>query len=298
MIFVQRGAQPPSLDLNDPKSRASKELVAATKHLQDHGTPPDTKLYTVYSSVSVQEALRDLFHNKCAYCESQVAGSSQTDIEHFRPKGRISGNPIHPGYWWLAMNWTNLVLSCMHCNQNRKQLNLSPDLTEEEIRQAIITNTLQTTGKFDAFPTEDELWATDHEVGVANEKPLLLDPTVADPEQLFDWLDRSDFALVIARGGNARAQCTIDTLGLNRRRLCEERMTKLMLLSLIMNDIRTGLKEFDQAQTDGEAALVVRSIERDLAKIEAMGDARQPHAALARDFLARARAAVDAALPA
>jgi uncharacterized protein (TIGR02646 family) len=296
VIFVRRGPSPPSLDLTDPRSRARKELDDARRYLEEHATPPDTKLYKVYSSDSAQEALRDLFHNKCAYCESQVAGSSQTDIEHYRPKGGVSGNPGHPGYWWLAMDWTNLVLSCMHCNQSRRQLNLSPDLTEEEIRQAIVDNNLQTTGKLDAFPTEDGLWATDHEVGVAGERPLLLDPTVTDPEQLFDWLDRIDFALVSARGGDARAKMTIDTLGLNRRRLCEERMTRLTLLSLIMNDIRTGLEEFDRAQTNGEAALIVRAIERDLAKIEAMGDARQPHAALARDFLVRARAAVDAAL--
>lgn len=296
MIFVQRGDPPPALDLTNPTSRASKELASAKKHFRDHRVPPATTHYKVYSSDSVQEALRDLFQNKCAYCESQVAGSSQTDIEHYRPKGRISGSPDHPGYWWLAMDWTNLVLSCMHCNQSRKQLNLSPDLDEEDIRKAIIDNNLQVTGKLDNFPTEDGLWATDHEVGVGGEKPLLLDPTVTDPATLFDWLDRRDFALVGARGGNARAEATIETLGLNRRRLCEERMTKLSLLSFIMNDIRAMLQEFNLAQTDGEATLAVRAIERSLALIEEMGDARQPHSALARDFLIRARAAVEEAL--
>lgn len=134
-------------------------------------------------------------------------------------------------------------------------------------------------------------------MGVAAEKPLLIDPTVTDPEPLFDWHDRKDFALLGARGGNPRARTTIDTLGLNRRRLCEERMTRLGLLAMMMASIRAGLEDFERVATDGEVELVVRGIERDLALIEAMADARQPHAALARDFLTRARAAVDAALP-
>lgn len=297
MIFVKRGPAPPVLDLTDPASLASGELAQAKQHWNDTGLAISTEAFKVYKNPQVQNALRDMFHGKCAYCESQAAGSADTDVEHYRPKGKVSDKDGHPGYWWLAMDWSNLVLGCMHCNQRRRQMIFSPNQTEEEIRQAILDNRLKSTGKLDTFPTEDDIWVMESGTSVADEKPLLIDPTVTDPEPLLDWFDRKDFALVGPRGGNARAQKTIDTLGLNRRRLCEERMTKLALLTMKMQDVRAGLEAFEAAASPGEADMVVRFILRDLALIEAMADARQHHAALARDFLARARAAVNAALP-
>lgn len=76
---------------------------------------------------------RNVFHNKCAYCESKLT-AYPGDTEHFRPKGRVSvrradgklevvkvvdedGDEIpHPGYFWLAYHWQNLLPSCEFCN--------------------------------------------------------------------------------------------------------------------------------------------------------------------------------------
>lgn len=297
MIFVKRTAAPLSLNLNDAESAGAKELQRAKDFLKDNNVPMSAEQFKAYADEEVRDALKDLFFNKCAYCESPVAGSSQTDVEHYRPKGAVKENAAHPGYWWLAMDWTNLVLSCMHCNQHRRQLNLSPDMSEAEILKAIIDNDVKATGKKNAFPTEDEVWVTDPAIAMTDEHPLLLDPTVTDPEPLLSWSSRGDFALVGPRDGNKRADVTIQTLGLNRRRLCEERMTKLTLLSLIMIDIRAALADLDGATTDGEAVLVKNAILRDLKKLAAMGDAKQPHAALARDFLFQAKTLIATTIP-
>lgn len=77
---------------------------------------------------------KNVFNNKCAYCESRITGFPG-DTEHFRPKGRVrrvdledetseivkvideEGEEIpHPGYFWLAYNWQNLLPSCEFCN--------------------------------------------------------------------------------------------------------------------------------------------------------------------------------------
>jgi hypothetical protein len=80
--------------------------------------------------------LKDVFYNKCAYCESFIIGF-KAHAEHFRPKAQVrfkvtvgeketyrmgktldeTGAEIdHPGYFWLAYNWKNLLPSCQKCN--------------------------------------------------------------------------------------------------------------------------------------------------------------------------------------
>ena len=84
--------------------------------------------------------LTNVFNNKCAYCETQIL-RFVGDAEHFRPKGRVSvpvkegkrktkvvsiqddsgGEVNHPGYFWLAYNWKNLLPACQICNRNGKR---------------------------------------------------------------------------------------------------------------------------------------------------------------------------------
>ena len=291
MIHVKRIPVPSSLDLTVATSDGALELGRAKKHMQDKNLPLPAENFKAYGGADVRDALKAMFHNKCAYCESQVAGSSQTDVEHYRPKAKISDKKDHPGYWWLAMDWSNLVLSCMHCNQTRKQLLLSPDMTEAQILKAVTDNKPTTVGKLDKFPTEDDIWITDP-AQLAAERPLLLDPTVSNPEPLLAWGSRQNFALISARNGDRRAEATIRILGLNRRHLCEERMTKLATLTIIMQDIRTALAELAAAATDPEAEAIKRAILRNLRQLAEQGHASKPHAALARDFLAQAKALI------
>src|SRR6516162_7596662 len=89
---------------------------------------------------------QNLFHNRCAYCEAPLTRFF-ADAEHHRPKGRVSeanqeGVSIakrailevgaeqieieHPGYFWLAYNWRNLIPSCEWCNQGGSKVDQYP----------------------------------------------------------------------------------------------------------------------------------------------------------------------------
>jgi hypothetical protein len=78
--------------------------------------------------------IENVFHDKCAYCETREPRAPY-HAEHFRPKGRVrfreqgkkrlqrgkavdeTGQEVdHPGYFWLAYNWRNLLPSCNYCN--------------------------------------------------------------------------------------------------------------------------------------------------------------------------------------
>ncbi len=85
--------------------------------------------------------LENVFYQKCAYCEREISGY-YGDAEHYRPKGSVkrklgSGgleaslceivHPVkntawtkeHPGYFWLAYDWRNLVPACVYCNSGQ-----------------------------------------------------------------------------------------------------------------------------------------------------------------------------------
>ena len=67
------------------------------------------------------------FFGKCAYCEDRIVSTQPGDIEHYRPKGCVTnedgsrvmvdangGKKVpHPGYYWLAYEWTNLLYACI-----------------------------------------------------------------------------------------------------------------------------------------------------------------------------------------
>jgi hypothetical protein len=80
-----------------PKYSNKTELERAREYYG--AIPPPTKAYKFerYSEHAVCQALDDLFHEKCAYCESRYRAVDSRDVEHFRPKGAITESPAHPG---------------------------------------------------------------------------------------------------------------------------------------------------------------------------------------------------------
>lgn len=59
-----------------------------------------------------------LSNNKCWYSES-LNPTSDKNVDHFRPKGRVEEDPTHEGYWWLAFAAENFRYSSQWCNQRR-----------------------------------------------------------------------------------------------------------------------------------------------------------------------------------
>ena len=292
MIRITRPANPPlPLDLASPNSAASRERKKILDHIDAHGVPPKGKnTFTAYKNTAIRDALRDLFHNKCAYCESRIAGAYDGDVEHYRPKGKVTdaekAGVTHPGYWWLGMRWENLVLGCAHCNQTRHQIIFQDGMSEAEARALIEAGVTLLVGKLDAFPTEDSKWVVRHTDDVATEKPLLLDPTSVDPMAHLEWVVNGDLSTVRPRNGSLVGRTSIDIFGLNRRRLTEDRMYHLRSLKRRGNEVVRLLNEAtaapDDAVADAHQAAALGQIE--LLKQDCADD--QPFAALARAYVA------------
>jgi hypothetical protein len=205
------------LDFTPPDDAAWRAWVqegraAAEKLLADAGGQRaiDAALYK-----RQRDRLLAATHQKCAYCElSLTVGQRKGDVEHYRPKGavrRLDGKVVkvlrdgveidHPGYYWLAYDFHNLLPACIACNRRAGDA-------------ASGTNT----GKSDIFPTLDDHWAARPEE-VPAEQPALLNP----------WLDNPAEHLVfdpdtgVVAGITERGRITVRLLGLNRDGLPEQR---------------------------------------------------------------------------
>ncbi|ELK4826548.1 TPA: endonuclease [Pseudomonas aeruginosa] len=182
-------------------SPAGKELEKLRRHFaQPVGKVP---AFSVYKSDSVKKQLNALFHGKCAYCESFYASTAPVDVEHYRPKGAVYEDVNHPGYWWLAMDWDNLLPSCIDCNRKRKQkvANLSAQLvTLQAGQKGFSQSLLMSSGKKDSFPVLGTR-AMAEGAAITDEYPLLLDPCRDDPQEHLKFhIDRENLiSLVVPR---------------------------------------------------------------------------------------------------
>lgn len=298
MIKVDRLPVPQSLNLDDPGSIAFMERQVFLDHMAaNNGALPAKKSYKVYSSTPVKSLLIQMFKGKCAYCEIFAVAGADGDVEHYRPKGGVTdadrAQVNHPGYWWLAMVWSNLVLSCQHCNQSRRQLIHTPGLDEATIVRELIENRLRTTGKKNRFPVQDNVWVTDHTADVKDEAPLLVDPTEDDPELLFEWDFERSISTVKAAGGNVRAAETIEILGLNRRMLTEARVTLLDQFRTKRRTILARLSEIaDPNTTDARADALRAVVLQDLDDFNASCEPNSQFAGMARAFRTKLAAEV------
>lgn len=178
--------------------------------------------FSAYRNKDVKKLLIEEFNSKCAYCEMRFVSVSPGAVEHFRPKGRNkktnkSYSEGYVGYYWLACDWDNLLLSCTDCNSARGHE--VPGL-EGEI----------SIGKQDQFPLDDEThrWINHlKEDGLEkeNDHVLLVNPTKEDPKPYFDF--DTDGTIKVAGGltgfQKKKSQTSILVYALHRMELVHER---------------------------------------------------------------------------
>lgn len=155
-----------------------------------------------------------------------------------------------PGYYWLAYTWDNLLWSCKMCNGSHKK---------------------------NLFPLEDPTVRDCAGRTVADEAPLLIDPSACDPRE------HIRFKLDKAFGITDAGRITIDSLGLNREKLVESRRERLQYLVTLWDNI-------DMARQLGREQQVVaglRTLERAVLP-------QAPYSSMAIDLIAGLREAEHA----
>ena len=226
MRWVNRSNVQVPASLDGPTSPAASERTRAAQHFQIIPITPFK--FRVYKQQDVADALNTLFHGKCAYCESSIKAVQPTDIEHFRPKGRVAGCPAPPGYWWLAASWNNLLASCIDCNRRRYQA--IEQIASDPLNG--MANGQVNLGKGDLFPILGTNYALSEADDHDAEDPALIDPTRRDPKEHLVWLQERGLSLVAPREQNGvldpYGRHTYRVFGLNRQGLVELRTARLL----------------------------------------------------------------------
>jgi uncharacterized protein (TIGR02646 family) len=158
----------------------------------------------IYAAGDVKLALRTDQSDECAFCEAKILHVTPGDVEHFRPKRGVRQarhDPLAlPGYYWLAYDWSNLLLACSNCNSRHKG-NLFP-LVDPKKR------------------------CGSHRKRLSDEQPLFINPAETDPAPHIEFTGETAHP----RAGSLHGRTTIDELSLNRTELVEHRLTLLRIL--------------------------------------------------------------------
>ena len=212
MIFVDRYRRDENGEVIEPPASWFEDAVVANELAIKEKKAHKWNKALYADPARVKPALEKLFFDKCAYCETKFLAGADSDVEHFRPKGRVAELKKHLGYYWLGYKWENLYLSCSHCNQLRKDKPRWED-----------PRTLPSGGKLDQFPLLDGAEATramGPDDDIYEEVTLLIDPCYDDPEW---YLAYDPQGRVLALEDNDYGEKTIEVFHLKRRRLRDAR---------------------------------------------------------------------------
>jgi hypothetical protein len=191
------------------------------------------------------------FYGRCAYCESPIKDNQYPQVEHFRPKagikdengkvinfkdenGNDTGEP-HLGYYWLAYDWCNLLVSCQVCNNLKSTI-------------------FPVVGQHAQSPNDE-----------VNEKPLLINP-ISDLEE-----DNPENHLTVKDGTiyevneSIRGRMCIETFKLNGRDgILESRVEKAEFIAFKILDFRRIYAEIPNNPDDKSRREIYTAIIKEL----------------------------------
>ncbi|MFT4793523.1 MAG: hypothetical protein ACJAVR_001858 [Paracoccaceae bacterium] len=309
MRFVDRSKFDRPAILTAPYTRGAAKGKSELDLVAEHIAQAKNGSYNFkrYKEDAVKQTLELMFHRKCAYCESAYNYVHPVDVEHYRPKSAVDEAPDHSGYWWLAMDWDNLLPSCIDCNRRRGQRVPGPlgeslaDMAGSGWRRA-------TTGKATLFPlgTEATRWADKDDADT--EDRLLLDPCRDDPADHLAWhVDRDALlGLVHAKatpvpGADASVSkmgaVSIQVFGLNRTGLVQARtrvlrdMEFLYTLSVSLGTLAEQLRARSADEFDARVAAKLDALRA--SAFERMREKTAPDAPYSQIARAWARGVLD-----
>ncbi|MFV8339321.1 hypothetical protein ACNQGL_08610 [Flavobacterium sp. LB3P21] len=205
MIFINKAGHPiPNILLIEGEAKKQEHIndFEANEATFRLSRKRSRKFYfdnKIYGHPTVKTLLQTIQNNKCCFCEAKYKHVASGDVEHFRPKAEFSqghGNLLHrPGYFWLAYDWNNLLVSCEICNRR---------------------------GKGFYFPLKNpHRRFTNHLSNIQVEEPWFINPSLINPEV------HIRFYKEVPEHITFEGAKTISYLELDREELNEMRLSKL-----------------------------------------------------------------------
>jgi uncharacterized protein (TIGR02646 family) len=300
LIYIERKRIPVPIDLVTAGSEALREKAAAIEYfraIRAGKKPPVLKgkngkplkkqsfEFSAYNSDAIKDALKDLFNGKCAYCESEILSITVGDIEHYRPKGEIvdpeTKKKITPGYYWLACDWDNLLLSCNNCNRKTTQ-----EITDKEGEEEVM-------GKGNQFPLAEggiRCLNDDEDVQVVEkESRLLLNPCIDDPEEHLQYLENGAVQAKQVNGkASLKGETSIKVFALYRKPLADKRQELFKAIQLHITELMEIRDDITDPRFKNDAArqaTLDQRLQRKLAVLKEYQDEKKVFSAIAKQII-------------
>lgn len=212
-ILTKEGVQ--ETEKNKVEYIANKaKYTSKTKSINVKGVASFDINSKIYAHRSVKEELIKLQNKTCCFCESRIIHITSGDVEHFRPKAAFfdeKSKLFHkPGYFWLAYEWSNLLLSCELCNRRYKKT---------------------------FFPLKDNSKRCNVSCSfdITCEEPLFINPCEVEPSEHITFIG------TVPKSKTEEGDVTITALGLDREDLNEMRYDSINAI-MSLKDIYEMLK--------------------------------------------------------
>lgn len=246
--------------------------------------------FSKYRSRDVKLGLRQLACGNCAYCESKIGGSGAREVEHYRPKGRVEGIADHPGYWWLASEWDNLLPTCRDCNKSLRQHIVTADMTREEVEELLAQYPKRSFGKASQFEIVGARALTPA-CKLEDEDPLLINPCETDPSLELCWDLSAELPIILPRqkedGPSAYGAYTIQTCALNRAELVLDRISVRRQLRAIRTRVLEMLENWEGDET------ILETLTREIQGLQSFVHPDQPYIGMATAFIEAFQAEIE-----
>lgn len=284
MRKLDRASVAVPLSLAGPSQAVANEITSVIAYYQAHA--PWTANYVSYKfgqyrSPDVKVALRQLAGGNCAYCESKIGAVGAREVEHYRPKGGVANLAGHPGYWWLAHKWDNLLPTCRDCNKSLRQHIVTAGMTETEVLDLQGKRGATSFGKANQFDIQGQRAVGDN-CNLDIEDPLLIDPCRVDPSLHITWDFSAELTLIeplISEGSySVHGVYTIGTCALNRAELVLDRIPALRPMRVLRTRLIERLNRWVEG-TDFTDILV------EAQTLLAFAEHDQPYAGMAAAFI-------------
>ena len=235
--------------------------------------------------------IKNVFHDKCAYCETREVRSPY-HAEHFRPKGRVSfrtegekklrkaiindeeGKEIeHPGYFWLAYHWANLLPSCNYCNSALGKKDQFPvKKSHVGVKRLNPVDAAALRRKEIVSLKRQEVYYLQPEDLNELEEPLLLNPYIDDP---CDHLVFGDKGVIAPREGSEKGKVSIMVYDLDAENLRIARQSTQ----------DSAYIKYSMGFAQGEGKLISQRINDAKEAIRGYIDGHKPYSAAVLDYL-------------
>ena len=226
MIRIARSDEVPDVLTKWGGRQTQLDCIAFDASPADYKTGKKFDAKPYYRSKKVKNRLVENHHSKCCYCEKEFP-SGILQVEHFRPKGGVrqtldQTTDERPGYYWLAYEWTNLLLACPICNS--------------------------TTHKWTFFPLANPTKrARSHHDDVTKERALFIDPSRQNPRR------HIRFENEVPIGWTRAGRITIKGIGLDSPQLMGYRRDKIADVNSRLDFIEAAARLPDDAEIQAKA---------------------------------------------